>query len=263
MRTSYFRPSRLVLFALFGAGFVLWFAWSHIQAEARSVKLADWKRIAPDGTITKGAIWKNSEGQEISGEPTNRSGLIIKRYMGNICQYVYSKGEQAVFLLSFGLPNVPYDATFVDASSGETTWSAQYFEGSVSAPGAIQQKVQVVHLEEAQSAPDGAKTIARTSYFPNSQQELVQELRNGLPWNGVFSTPTIPHWRVDTYKNGVATELGKDLGDADLEQVQLRFRQKAAKDYDADARSTIQLQAKAIQSELKATVSFTPDCHID
>jgi hypothetical protein len=263
MRTTRIRHPWLLLLALLCAGLVTWFLWSPQRSDTHPVQLAEWKRIAPDGAITKGSIWRNPEGREISGDPESQSGLVIKRYPGEACQYTYAIGERPVFLLSFGMPGVLYGATYLDDANGEVTWSARYLDAEAATPNARAAKTRVVHIEKAQPTQDGAKASTRISYYPDTQKVLIQELRNGTPWNGLFSTPTIPHWRVETFKNGVATELGKDLSDADLAQLEHRYWLQSDRDYDAEVKNTIQLHIRQIQSALKTSQPFTTDCPID
>ena len=92
---------------------------------------------------------------------------------------------------------------------------------------------------------------------------LLQELHNDAPWAGFFQTPTTPHWRADLYKGGVATELGKDLNNADLEQIEHRYRQHADRDYGADVKNTVQRHVQEIQSALGTSLPFTSDCSLD
>lgn len=263
MRTANFRYPWLLLLALLSTGLVVWLVWSAHRSETQAVQLAEWKKIAPDGSITKGTVWRNPEGREISGDPESQSGLVIKRYPGNACQYTYAVDERPVFLLSFGSPGVLYEATSMDAANGDVIWSARALDNSAGAPGTSQGATRVVHLEEMQATQNGSKTSIHSAYYADTHEVLVQELRNGRPWNGFFYKPTIPLWRAESYQNGAATELGSDLSDADLAQLQRRYRQQASKDYDAEVKKIIQLHAQEIQSALKTNQPFTADCQID
>jgi hypothetical protein len=114
-----------------------------------------------------------------------------------------------------------------------------------------------IDIEETLPVQGGIMVTIKTNYFPDTKEILVQELHNGAPWNGVFYTPTIPHWLVDAYKVGVATELGKDLSNEGLKQMESRYRKPANRDYNADVKRIFQLHVKEIQSALNTNVPFT------
>jgi hypothetical protein len=263
MPTKNIRHPWLLLLALLGVGLVAGLMWSPHRSDTKAVQLADWKRIAPGGSIAKGTIWRNPEGLEISGEPESNSGLVIKRYPDNACQYTYAVGERPVFLLSFGFPGVLYDTSYMDDAKGDLILSARYIHGGAGDLSTSQGKTPVVYIEDLQPPKNGAKVSTHSTYYPDTHEVLVQELRNGLPWNGFFPTPTTPHWRADSYTNGVAMALGKDLSDADLAQLQRRYRQQADRDYDANVKNTVQLRVQEIQSALKTSQPLTADCQID
>jgi hypothetical protein len=267
------RYPKLVFVALLGLGFVAWLTWYVSKMQSESIKQADWKRIAPNGAITKGVIWLNPEGVEISGRPEDQSGLVIESDISGVCTYAYSRGEQLVFHQFFNAPGIPFQANFMSPTSGEMIWQVTFIGSSAyakrngitfhSAPDKTSEQVVRMDIEETRPMHGGTKVTTSTRYYPETNEVRLQELRNGAPWNGVFFTPTIPHWRVDLYKDGVATELGKDLNDAESEQIENRYRQHADKDYAADVRNTVQLHNQEIQSELSMSVSFTAHCPVD
>lgn len=262
-----------MLVGILGIACVAWLLWFVPKMNAEPTKLADWKRIAPDGVITKGVIWRNPEGIEISGGPEDESGLVIKRHVGEGCGYTYTKGGNVVFHLFFDSPGNPFHANFMDQASGELIWSATFVGSSAFAsvtdklidgvPDRARERVVRIDIEENRPRRGATTVSTKTSYFPDTNEMVVQELHNGTPWNGVFYTPTIPHWRVDAYKNGVATELGKNLDDADIAQMEKRYRQYADKDYNADVTKTVQLYVQEIQFALGTNMPFTADCSVD